>query len=232
MVQILEDQPSFASQLMKSNMNAASAFAKEFMGERTKKKEFEQENEALKKYGIDLTNVRDPDIRKLITQGVMKKKEPDTEKFSTGLDVIGKMRDIAAKKNIGRGSSFMGFFPGETARDRSEFEQLGKSLIPIVAAGVPIRNQREFDEYKKVITDPSSSLSDIEGALTGLESIFQSKLNSKSANNEESEASSDLKKVRPGTPLTLEAVKKIHDTVGGDKEKARKLAKKMGYSVQ
>ena len=105
-----------------------------------------------------------------------RKKEEDLGKFATGLDVISQMKDIAAKRNIGRGSSFLGFFPTETARDRAEYAQLGKSLIPLVAAGVPIRNQKEFEEYKKVITDPSASLSEIEGALGGLENIFKSKI--------------------------------------------------------
>src|SRR5688572_29080675 len=62
----------------------------------------------------------------------------ENEKFETGLGTIRAMRDIAEKGNIGRGSAFLGFFPTETAEDRSQYAQLGKSLIPLVAAGVPI----------------------------------------------------------------------------------------------
>jgi hypothetical protein len=41
-----------------------------------------------------------------------------------------------------------------------------------------------------------------------------------------------LKNVKPGTALTPEAMQKIYDKVGGDKQKAKALAKKMGYDVQ
>lgn len=98
------------------------------------------------------------------------------EKFETGLDVIKGMKELVAKGNLGRGSGFFGLFGGETAKDRAEYEQLGKSLIPLVAAGVPVRNQKEFEEYKKVITDPSAPDSAIVGALNGLERIFEQKL--------------------------------------------------------
>lgn len=98
------------------------------------------------------------------------------EKFETGLDVVKGMREIVARGNLGRGSGFMGLFGGETAKDRAEYEQLGKSLIPLVAAGVPIRNQKEFEEYRKIITDPSQPESAIEGALSGIERIFEQKL--------------------------------------------------------
>jgi hypothetical protein len=106
------------------------------------------------------------------------------EKFETGLDVIKAMRELKDKGNLGRGSSFMGLFGGQTTKDRAEYEQLGKSLIPLVAAGVPIRNQKEFEEYRKVITDPSSPDQAIEGALTGIERIFEQKLSGKEPKEE------------------------------------------------
>src|SRR5579863_5926714 len=179
MVQIIEEQPSFGQIMSRGGGRSLGNFASGLLGQHMENKAMSREDEALKRMGLDLSGIRDPEMRKLLIQGATKKKEDETEKFSTGMDVLQKMRQIAAKGNIGRGSAIMGFFPGETASDRQDFAQLGKSLIPIVAAGVPIRNQREFDEYKKVITDPSSSLSDIKGALDGLEFIFQRKLEGK-----------------------------------------------------
>lgn len=105
-----------------------------------------------------------------------KKKQEDVGSFEQGLGTIQSMRDIISKKNVGRGSSFTGLFGGETARDRAELSQLGTSLIPLVAAGVPIRNQKEFEQYKKIITDPSSLISEMEGALDGLQRIFEAKI--------------------------------------------------------
>jgi hypothetical protein len=54
MVQILEDQPSFASQFMKSNMNTASALAQAFAGELQQRKQ----SQALKRLtGMDLSGL-------------------------------------------------------------------------------------------------------------------------------------------------------------------------------
>ena len=90
-----------------------------------------------------------------------------------GLGTIGQMREILQRNRLGRGSSLSALFSGEVRKDRAEYEQLGRSLIPLVAAGVPIRNQREFDEYKKVLTDPSASDDEIEGALSALEKLLE-----------------------------------------------------------
>lgn len=142
-------------------------------------------------------------------QGAKQKKE-DLTKFEDASTLLQRMREIKEKGNIGRFSSVPGFFGGETARDRSEFEQLGKSLIPLVAAGVPIRNQREFDEYKKVITDPSSSLDQIEGAINGLERIFSMKL----AGKKEKPSSAPARE-KPKTMPTGSSSEKVRMMKGG-----------------
>lgn len=90
-----------------------------------------------------------------------------------GLGTIGQMREILKRNNLGRGSGFQGLFSKDVARDRAEYEQLGRSLIPMVSAGMRVTNQKEFEEYKKVLTDPSSPDPAIEGALKGLEDILR-----------------------------------------------------------
>ena len=89
-----------------------------------------------------------------------------------GLNTLKSMKEIVQRGNIGRGSSLAGLFDGETSKDRAAYEQYGRSLIPIVAAGVPIRNKSEFEEYKKIITDPSSSKAEMMGAIESLEDLF------------------------------------------------------------
>lgn len=220
MVQIIEEQPSFAQIMARGGGKATGNFASSVLQQHMANKSMSQENETLKRMGLDLAGVKDPELRKILAQGSMKKKTDDTEKFSTGMDVLQQMRQVAARGKIGRGSSIMGFFPGETARDRAEFEQLGKSLIPIVAAGVPIRNQREFDEYKKVITDPSSSLDSIEGAIKGLESIFQQKLEGK-GNKEKAEKMKFNPQNKEHQAKAKQLFKKL-----GDKEKVREALKR------
>jgi len=46
------------------------------------------------------------------------------------------------------------------------------------------------------------------------------------------ESPEDIKKTKPGTPLDLETMEKIYKKTGGDKEKAKAVAKKMGYDIE
>lgn len=107
-----------------------------------------------------------------------KKKEDDTERFDVAVDTLRRMQEILDTGNVGttfgKTLDFTKEF-GEAGIARAEFEQLGKSLIPIVAAGVPIRNQREFDEYKRIITNPRAKTEDLQGAIRGLENILTRK---------------------------------------------------------
>lgn len=184
----------------------------------------QQEDTALKEMGLGHLAGLSPELKKLALaeelKGRRSKKEADTQKFTTGLDVIQQMRSILDKGNVGRGSAFMGFFPGETQRERAELEQLGKSLIPLVAAGVPIRNQREFDEYKKIIIDPSSPIDRMKGALDGLERIFQGKLQS-----EEKQEKPGKMKFNPNNPEHKAKAEQLHKTFK-DKEKVREMLKR------
>lgn len=152
----------------------------------------------------------------------LKKRADETEKFSSGLDIVQKMRDLVKKGNIGRGSAIMGFFPGETARDRAEFAQLGTALIPLVAAGVPIRNQKEFEQYKKIITDPSALTSDMSGALDALEQVFQQKLQGKEEPKEEKKGKVQFD---PKNKEHQAKAKQLFKTYG-NKEKVREALKR------
>lgn len=221
MVQIIQQpqRKNFGQQFAES-VGAMGQQLPDIFGDIIQKREGKErrskENEALKRFGIDLSDVEDPDLRKTIVQNSMKQKASDQEKFSTGLNILDEMQSIVDKGDIGFGSQVMGFFGGDTARQRSEFEQLGKSLIPIVAAGVPIRNQREFDEYKKVITNPSSRLSEIQGAINGLRKIFDQKLTS-----EGKEAKSSRKKMKfnPKNPEHISKFKQLDKQFKSDRKK-------------
>lgn len=226
MVTILQPPPrqKKLGERFAESVGAIGAELPNFLGQIQGQQNIKKENEALKRFGVDLTDVTDPDIRKTIIQGATKKKQEDTEKFSTGLQTIDAMRQIASKKNIGRGSQILGAFGGETARDRSEFAQLGTSLIPLVAAGVPIRNLREFEQYKKIITNPSSLLSEIEGALNGLERIFNEKLEGKEEKiGSQSKVSRKSEKIKfnAKNPEHLAKRNQLLKAYKGDREKVR-----------
>lgn len=96
--------------------------------------------------------------------------------LETGLGTIEKMRELlpfAGGFTSSPMNQIQSLFPGETQKKRSELESLGRSLIPLVAAGVPIRNKSEFEEYSKTITDPSASQSKLEGALNGIQDLLE-----------------------------------------------------------
>jgi hypothetical protein len=110
-------------------------------------------------------------------------KENENAKFSMGLQTLGQMEELLNKGNIGTSLGIGALANpfrnlGETGREREYFSQLGRSLIPLVSAGVPVRNQKEFDEYKKTITNPDATLGQLQGAIDGLKNIFQNKMSS------------------------------------------------------
>jgi hypothetical protein len=66
MVQMYEDQPSFASQFMKSGMDTATAFGKAFLEKRFRNKQLEDEDKAAEEMGIRTRGFKDPEIRKMM----------------------------------------------------------------------------------------------------------------------------------------------------------------------
>jgi len=104
-----------------------------------------------------------------------KGKQEKLHKLRVGLSTLGKIEELFDKGNIGTQFGFrVDPFAdvGESGIDRGQFRKLGQSLIPLVAAGVSIRNQKEFDEYKSIITNPNASTAQIQGAMRGLKQLM------------------------------------------------------------
>ena len=97
---------------------------------------------------------------------------------------VARMRDISANGRLGRGSAIKGFFGGETARDRSEYEQLGKSLISF-ATTIPIRNRIEFETLAHQLYDPSLPDKAREGIMDAMERIINNSLSGLQRGEEE-----------------------------------------------
>lgn len=111
---------------------------------------------------------------RIISDKEDKQQQAQNEKiapFQAGLETVQQMRALRNKGNLGRGSSFLGFFGGETARDRGQYEQLGKSLISL-ASNIPIRNQMEFQTLAEKLYDPSLTDGEAEGVLNAMERIL------------------------------------------------------------
>lgn len=105
----------------------------------------------------------------------MLEKKLNLKRASKTLDRID---ELIKKGNVG--TTFGAPVPwarfGETGAEREEYRKLGQSLIPLATAGVTLRTQKEFDEYRKIITNPNSSLAQMRGALNGLRGIINDAL--------------------------------------------------------
>lgn len=155
---ILPEVPSFGGALgagigqgLGSGISGAMEFAKKMALEKQKSRSLVQQTKQLEKVKI----------------------------METGLGTIKRMRQLSSAAGGWTSDPIQkikSLIPGEAQKDRAELEALGRSLIPLVAAGVPIRNQREFDEYRKIITDTNSSPPQFEGALNGIQNILERSL--------------------------------------------------------
>lgn len=125
------------------------------------------------KYGFE-TKLAESELAnksKVAAEKLSGKSQEKLAPFQSGLQTIEEMRKIGSRGKLGRGSAIKGFLGGETAKDRAQYEQLGKSLISL-ASNIPIRNQREFETLAHNLYDPSLPDSAREGILDAMESII------------------------------------------------------------
>jgi hypothetical protein len=192
MLQIIDEQPSFAQQLAKGAGKSIGSFAGGFgqgaLQQREQKFNEGKAKQAYKSMGLSEELATLPmDIQKeFVKAHVTGKAQKQLEKenaMQIGLETIGKMRSLIG--SAGPSNYVQSLFGGETTKNRAELEALGRSLIPLVAAGVPIRNQREFEEYRKVITNPNARQAELEGALNGLQGLFETSLAHSGASEKE-----------------------------------------------
>lgn len=193
------------------------------------KKQESRENQALKGLtGQDFSGLSS-DMRrefvKVFTGSRAQKEQEKHQMLETGLGTIKEMRDLLS--STGPSNYPLGLFPGETQKNRAQFSQLGKSLIPLVSSGVSIRNQREFDEYKKVLTNPNATQSSIEGALDGLESLLERQTHHEDEKEEKLEQTEKLPVFDISNPSHKKARDALLKKYGNDRERvAKELAKK------
>lgn len=290
MVQILEDQPSFASQFLRSSMQTGTALGKELAGEyfsqkenKKRSKEFEDIFGFRAPSGVDIADLsskliaqREKDkskssfYKELLGDGFGMSENGGTSEFSslspqqeTALALTNpnafnaylnlkqnqekSQQKVQEKQNLEKTLEEMtntllegrlGYTPKRFAakgrRDVQYFDTLGTQLESIgkemVSKGV-----LSAPRFAYLLSNlPSSNKTDAANAGSieawaqelGLEVPEIEKLKSLY------ESPEDLKKVKPGTPLDLEIMEKIYKKTGGDKEKAKSVAKKMGYKVE
>jgi len=119
------------------------------------------------------------------------KKKEALAPFEAGLETIDQMRKIGEKNNLGRGSGLWAMAGGETARDKEEYERLGKSLISL-SSNIPIRNKSEFETLAHDLFDSSLPDQAREGILNAMENIIKRNMSQYQEGEQEDKGEMDV----------------------------------------
>jgi len=225
-------KPSFSDRLGRGVGKAIEGGQQLYQQHQQEELKRHQQESIRKLMGENVANLP-PELQKLAFQSSLKGQESNQKSvndqkqksggFQIALQTVDQMRNLRQKGNLGRGSAALGFFGGETAKDRGEYETLGNSLISY-ASNIPIRNRLEFEKLAGRISDPSTTDAEAEGILDGLERIISGSL-SQYENAEEDEIDNEEK------VLDENAMNLIYRKAKGDKNEAMRIAKKMGYKI-
>lgn len=140
--------------------------------------------------------------------------------LNQSLNKLDKLEGLANKagllSGIGVGSKFNPF----SWEDRGEYEAISASLIPLLASGVSIRNQREFDKYADILSNPSAPVSKIKGAIKGLRGLIESEIKFKGSSQPKEENVSEKKVIfNPNNKEHIAKLRQLEKKFGGDKLK-------------
>lgn len=183
---------------------------------------FRREKKLLKKeYGLrkELQEGKGPSAADVKAK---QKKEDSTKAAKGSLQILNRMKDLRKKGNLGYGGAIpvvsggLGILSSETRKDRGEYKRLGKSLIQ-ASSPIKITNRNEFDALAHDLFDPDTSDAEAEGILDAMETIIRQSLDDQFESG---------KKI-----LDIDILRDIKKKAGGDKDKASKIAKKMGYEL-
>ena len=162
-IQAKRSQPSLSERFGQAFANAAQSGSQIIPEMLLGAKNAREENANIQDItGLNLSSIKDPKLRQNFVEHSLRSREAadklrgaQQEKVATikqGLQTIEHMQDLLKGGNLGRGSAISGFISPGVDYDRAQYAQLGRSLIPLVAANVQIRNKQEFDEYKQIMS--------------------------------------------------------------------------------
>jgi len=122
---------------------------------------------------------------------------------------------------------------GNSFANRGRFKVLSSDLLSYYKSLFPRGlTQQEFLKFEKdYLPKIGEPVSTMKSKLGAFQDLIENKLD-EDVSEKSSKSSGSLKNVKSGTPLTAEALQKIIDKVGNDKEKVRATAKKMGYKFE
>jgi hypothetical protein len=262
-IQIIEEnrKPSFSEKL-NMGLKAGARELNKFSENHQKNRQAQQENEALKLMGIDISGIHDPKMREKAVDfahqmglqkdkyqrenELLKGKGPSTEdkKFNkviedekrvkqTAQNSFNSLSRILNKNNIGYGSEVWGQLSGgETLRDTGEFQSatggLEAMLVDMVNRGT-LSNSR-FEYITKNLLPTSTDRQEIiKGKLKGLAELLNL---DPSALLGETNNFDDVESTNSSKVLDADAMEKIYELSGGDKNEAKRIARKMGYKIE
>lgn len=159
------------------------------------------------------------------------KEEEAKQVKQIGQESFNGIAKLLKKGNVGKGSGVLGYFGGETAKDTGEFQALSGGLeammVDMVSRGA-LSNTRFQYITETLLPKPTDTQSEIKGKLKGLSQILGLDASQLEGGQEDSD-----KEIVKGTKiLDQEALMNISKQARGNKEKAKKIARKMGYIVE
>ncbi len=259
MVQIIEEnrKPSFGQRLSQGvgrGLEMGSQLMQAHQQEQKQAQQFQQENQAVQQLiGKDISGVRDPKMRQAFVEmalqaqqqqqkydfesqlaetqsgrktqeeqsKILQEKQEKLLPLESALENVQQMKSIRKKGNLGTGTKLWANFGGETAKDKGTYETLGNSLIQF-ASNIKISNKNEFEKLAGHLSDPEITDKEAEGILNTLEKIITDNMKGLKDEDQETEENKVLDSA---------AMQKIYELAKGDKNEAKRIAKKMGYKV-
>lgn len=178
MIQIIDEirKPSFRNQLMSGLAQGSQVAATEIPRMLMGQQQGRQENEALKRFGTDITGIHDPKMRQLIVQNQLKGQgnKPD---LSGAINALNTLESLVEKRGIGKGtrfSPFTGFGLGpESRRNRGEFESTQAAILPLFKSMFPRgMTEKEFKFIQEhYIPQAFDTEEKIRGKIKGLRQL-------------------------------------------------------------
>jgi len=159
-----------------------------------------------------------------------KQKEADTLEQVAGADnTINQLLEIVDRGSVGYGSVWQASlnpFAEQARGDTAEFDSLTggleSHLVDLVSRGT-LSNARFKYITQTLLPKSNDSVATIKGKLSGIRKVLVDEVSQISADStQEDEGPKEL---------TLDVLQKIKAQAGGDVQKAKRIAKKMGYSV-
>ena len=216
-----ERQPSTSDRFSEAFANLAQTAASEIPKQLLGQKQLKEENEALKKMGLDLNGIANPETRKILIQDFAKKKQEDTLQTENALDAINEMRGIIGRGRTGKGNP-LNVLTSEGRADRAALDTAALTLEKLAATmvGKGVLSKPRFEYLLKRLPSAWKTDAENESILNEWERILSDKNKSKDMKSTETESEEVIE-----TPDEIEEKVKFNISNPSHKKKRDQLMK-------